>query len=193
MTKVIGLTGGIATGKSTVSSYLKKKGYFIVDADMIAHDALMKGKKPYELVCAHFPSVVEEGEINRRALGKIVFHDQKEKDILESYVLPYVREEIEKEIEKHEEVILDVPLLFEKQYDILCDFIIVVSCSYEIQLKRLMERNHFSKEEAHARIMSQMSLAEKEKRADYIIHNDGNLEELYKQVDDVIREVKHAF
>ena len=82
---------------------------------------------------------------------------------------------------------------FEKQYDILCDFIIVVSCSYEIQLKRLMKRNHFSKEEAHARIMSQMSLAEKEKRADYIIHNDGNLEELYKQVDDVIREVKHAF
>ena len=72
MTKVIGLTGGIATGKSTVSSYLKKKGYFIIDADMIAHDALMKGKKPYELVCAHFPSVVEEGEINRRALGKIV-------------------------------------------------------------------------------------------------------------------------
>ena len=192
MTRVIGLTGGIATGKSTVSSYLKKKGFPIIDADVIAHEALLKGHKPYELVCAHFPSVVQDGLINRRDLGDIVFNDQKEKEILESFVLPYVREQIEQQIKKYDEVILDVPLLFEKQYDTLCDIIIVVSCPDDLQLERLMKRNHFSYEEAKTRILSQMSLRVKEQKADYIIHNDGDLENLYKQVDDMIKEVKHV-
>lgn len=192
--RVIGLTGGIATGKSTVSKLLKEHGLTIFDADEIAHQAYEVGSPTYEAMVKRFDCLTN-GEIDRRKLGAIVFRDEKARHDLEAIIHPYVRKTIKEGIEKAkgEIVILDVPLLYEAHFDDLCDEVAVVVVDEETEITRLMERNGFSREEAIRRIRSQMPLSEKRKRADYVIYNSKDLEALKKQVEVFLRKVStHA-
>lgn len=160
--KVIGLTGSIASGKSTVTNYLLNKGYCVIDADAISHHALHQGTKCYEKVKSLFDCLDENGNIDRKALGKIVFYDHKKKKQLEDIIHPYVKDEL-KEIEKCQQDILflDVPLLYETQMDVLCDQVIVVYVDESLQIQRLMKRNNILKEEAGHLIHQQISIEEK--------------------------------
>jgi dephospho-CoA kinase len=187
---VIGLTGGIATGKSTVSKLFKQHGLTVLDADEIAHHAYDQGSETYKAIVNRF-DCLENGEISRAKLGAIVFHDEKARHDLEAIIHPFVKETMIEGIRKAEgqTVILDVPLLYEAHFDELCDQVVVVALDEDKEITRLMARNHLSREEAITRIKAQMPLSEKQKRADYVIDNSGSRQELRKQVDDFLRKV----
>ncbi len=188
--KVIGLTGSIASGKSTVTNYLLNKGYCVIDADAISHHALHQGTKCYEKVKSLFDCLDENGNIDRKALGKIVFYDHKKKKQLEDIIHPYVKDELKKEIEKCQQDILflDVPLLYETQMDVLCDQVIVVYVDESLQIQRLMKRNNILKEEAGHLIHQQISIEEKKKRADIVLDNRKSFEELYKDIERMLKD-----
>ena len=191
MIKVIGLTGSIAVGKSTVTRYLREHGFEVVDADEISRHALDIGKECYNKVVERFGCVKEDGGIDRQQLGQLVFSDPLKKKQLEDIIHPYVCQKIKEEIQaSHEQYIfLDVPLLYEAGLDALCDSVIVVDLPLEKQIERLMERNHIEKQAALHLIQQQMSSEEKRKKADYIIDNSCDLHELYKNIDNVLKEV----
>lgn len=193
MVKVIGITGGIATGKSTVTRFLRKQGCVVLDADAIAHTAYQKGSDTYQQIASSFDCLVD-GEISRKRLGEIVFNDPDAKKRLEEIIHPYVREQMRERIANASShlIFLDVPLLFEAHFDELCDLTIVVTCTPEVELARFMERNHLSKEECLKRMASQMPLAEKERRADYVIDNSKDLYHLQSQVKRVLGELRHV-
>ncbi|WP_141431998.1 dephospho-CoA kinase [Bacillus sp. 03113] len=183
MTLVIGLTGGIASGKSTVSNMLKDRGITVIDADVEARLAVEKGEEAYKAIVHHFGSeiLLPDGSINRSKLGAIIFSDQRKRKVLNDIVHPVVRKKMlqkkEQSIQQGESiVILDIPLLFESGLTNLVDKTILVYVDEEKQIERLMNRNHFSKEEALARIHSQFSLKEKRTLADAVIDNNGSVE-----------------
>ncbi|MBO6046884.1 MAG: dephospho-CoA kinase [Erysipelotrichaceae bacterium] len=188
--KVIGLTGGIATGKSTVSAYLKEKGYIVVDADELTHQSY-EDEAVKEAIKTYF-DCVEDGIIDRRKLGSIVFTNSEARKKLESIIHPYVLKETIKAITSCSQsiIILDVPLLFEANFDRLCDVTIVVACDDDQQLIRLMQRNNLTREDAQRRIDAQMSLDEKRQLADYVIENNQSLEDLYKGIDQLMEVIK---
>lgn len=186
---IIGLTGGIATGKSTVSEQLKKYGIPIIDADVIAREVVEPGKPAYRQVVTEFGTSVpdllnEDGQLNRPALGRAVFNSTENRTKLNKIVHPAVRKEIVRQIlsnwlRRTPVVVLDVPLLFETKLSMLCDKTVVVVCSKEIQFHRLMQRNSFlSEDDARARIAAQMPLDEKRKRANIVIENNGTQNDL---------------
>lgn len=191
MSKVIGLTGGIATGKSTVTAYLKEKGYTVIDTDMISHEALSDHSIFTKCLSKIF-DVVDHGHVDRKKLGDIVFNDSAKRKQLEDLLHPYIKEETIKRIQacSDDMIFIDVPLLFEAHFDTLCDISVTVICDDDIQLERLMKRDHLSKEEALSRINAQMSLKDKIALSDYIITNNGSLEELYKQVEEILKKVE---
>jgi dephospho-CoA kinase len=195
---IVGLTGGIATGKSTVSKRLKEKhGLPIVDADVIARQVVEPGTAAYNKIVAHFgplnPNLLHpDGSLNRPALGQTVFGNEKERKVLNSIVHPAVRYEIARQVLWHwftgrRLIILDVPLLFESKLDRFCGTTVVVSCSDERQLDRLLKRDpHLSKTDAEQRIGSQMSIEEKSQLADHTIDNNGSLDELFSNLDKLV-------
>lgn len=189
--QVIGLTGGIASGKSTVSYYLMTHGYEVIDADEISRHALEPGTEAFKQVIEHFP-VLENEKINRQKLADIVFNNQDEKNYLEGILHPYIRSVIVQKIKqsKNNLVFIDVPLLFEAGWDDLCDHTIVVSCDTETQIQRVLSRDHCTRAQALDRIRNQMSLEDKEKRADYIIRNNTNYYDLEKEILRVLKEVE---
>ena len=193
MSKAIGITGSIASGKSQVSSYLINKGYTLYDADEITHHAYDKGTKVYEKVISCFDCLDDNKNIDRKKLGQIVFNDSSKKKVLEEIVHPYVIETMKKGIEESDDdlVFLDIPLLYEAGLEYLCDKIIVVYCNREIQCERLMKRNNISESEANHLIDLQMSLEEKKKRADFVIENNFSLEELYDHIEKVVGEIRN--
>jgi dephospho-CoA kinase len=185
----IGLTGGIASGKSTVSSLLIELGFPVIDADQIAREAVKPGEEPYKKIVETFGReiLLENGEINRPKLGSIIFHDQEKRDLLNKIVHPFVRrrmiEQKEALFEKGEKaVILDIPLLFESKLTHLVDKTILVYVDADVQLERLMRRNDLTENEAKARIASQMPLVQKVPLADTVINNNGTIEETRKQL-----------
>lgn len=185
----IGLTGGVATGKSTVAKLLHQKGIAVINSDGLAHQAMLPGGPAYQPIITEFgPQVLlPDGKINRRLLGKIAFKDQVALKRLEAIVHPIVIRKIGQELEEHSNagsplVVVEVPLLFEVGLTDLFDYTWVVSASYERQLYRLMERDRLTEAEAKERIAAQMSLEEKEKRADVVIKNNNGLDSLEKQV-----------
>lgn len=191
---LIGLTGGISTGKSTVSKRIQEKHQIpVIDADVIARQVVEPGTKAYKQIVAHFgPEVVlEGGGLDRPALGRAVFGNEPQRQKLNSIVHPAVRMEMAKQVLwawvcGHKCAVLDVPLLFESKLDQFCGTVVVVGCNEEQQLDRLVNRDaHLSLEDAQKRIASQMSLAEKRQRADHYVDNSSSLEHLYKQVDDL--------
>lgn len=195
MALIIGLTGGIASGKSTVSKMLLKMGYVIIDADIIARKVVEKGHDAYYQIIETFGEniLLPDQTIDRAKLGSIVFHDEQKRLILNQIVHPAVRKQMLSEkqvyIEKGEKcIILDIPLLFESKLTTLVDRTLLVYVDYDVQLCRLMSRNQLSETEAKARIHSQMPLEEKIPLADAIINNNGTVEETEKQLIDICKK-----
>ena len=195
---IIGLTGGIATGKSTVAGLLRESGLQVLSADELAHQVIEPGGPAYDAVVREFgPEIVKaDRSINRKALGRVVFRDPERLRKLESLVHPPVIMAIAAAIDEYrrsgsgEPFVVEVPLLFEAGLDILFDRVLVVSASLEVQRHRLRERDGLSDAEIEKRIASQMPLAEKEARADYVIFNNGNLDDLRRQTVDFLQSLE---
>ena len=167
--KIIGITGGISTGKSTASKIIQKKGFAVIDADLIAREVVEVGKPAYKELIKYFGEGIlrEDGSIDRKKLGDTVFNDVRLLNKLNSILHPYIYEEMKLEMEKYcgrdGLVFLDIPLLYEKYHElndngIIFDEVWLVYADEEVQLKRLMERNNLNKEEAMARIRAQLPL-----------------------------------
>ncbi|MBY6275977.1 dephospho-CoA kinase [Symbiobacterium thermophilum] len=188
--RIIGLTGSIASGKSTVSAMLRELGAAVIDADAIVHHLQRPGTPVFESIVREFgPGVVRpDGSLDRQALGRIVFADPGRRRALEAIVHPAVRAEIWRQVEQYRRegrpaVVLDVPLLYESGWDRQVDEVWVVWVDAETQKARLIARSGLSPEEAEARIAAQMSLDEKARRADRIIDNRGSLDRTRAQVE----------
>ncbi|MFV0396261.1 MAG: dephospho-CoA kinase [Coprobacillaceae bacterium] len=184
MTLVVGITGGIATGKSTVTNYLIKHNYVVLDSDLFSREALTIDKGCIELVKQNFDCVTN-GEIDRKKLGSIVFHDKKAKKKLEDIVHPYVIKRLKNGIVENKDreiVFLDIPLLYECHLEYLCDTIVVVYCDEESQILRLMHRDNIDREYAKTIINNQMSMSEKLKQADIVLDNSKSKEDLLEQI-----------
>ena len=198
---IIGLTGGIGTGKSTVSNYLKNKGCLILDADAISRQMTEKGQPALEDISKNFGShlIDEEGNLNRQALGNIVFNDKEKLDILQSIITNKVVENIDNNISRLKEerfegiVIIDAPLLFECNMEGISDENWLVVANLETRLNRVAARDGLSREQILSRINNQMSQAEKEKLSNVILDNSGTLEELYNQIDSNLERINNEF
>ncbi|MFA7744965.1 dephospho-CoA kinase [Salinicoccus roseus] len=195
MNYIIGLTGGIASGKSTASDYIRSKGYPVLDADTYAKKATAKGGPAYQGIINHFGAELlqDDGEIDRRKLGAIVFNDDGERKVLNQLVHPEVRRMMDADKDRLAEeghVFLDIPLLFENGLDRQCDITLTVYVDQETQIERLMERNGFSHSEALSRINSQMPLSEKRDRSDEVLDNSGSKNELYAQIEDFLANIE---
>ena len=191
----IGITGSIACGKSTVSNYLKEKGYTIIDADKLGHIALTSDEVKEKLKKSFGLEILENNEVSREKLGKLVFGNDKNLKILNSIVHPYIRKIILQLQEKHRDerlIFLDIALLFEAGFEDLVEKIIVVHVDEKIQLARLMSRNSLSKEQAMFRIESQMSSKDKSKLGNYVINNSNTKEETYRQIDLILDELERG-
>ncbi len=194
MSLVIGLTGGIASGKSTVSNMLKEMNITVIDADVEARLAVEKGEPAYQRIVAEFGDdiLLDTEEIDRVKLGSIIFHNAEKRQLLNSIVHPEVRKRMNNQVEAarvrgEQVIVLDIPLLFESKLTHMVEKTILVYVDRDIQLKRLMERNDLSMEDAEARIKSQMPLSEKVALADAIIDNNGPIAESKKQVIEVLK------
>lgn len=197
MAIMIGLTGGIASGKSTVSNLLKERGFTILDADIAARVVVEPGQIAYKRIIESFGRDIlnKDESINRSKLGSIIFNDAEKRKTLNSIIHPAVREclndwknEAIKEGKKT--IIYDIPLLYESNLTYLVEKVIVVFVNPDIQLKRLLNRNGLSEEEALARIRSQLPLNEKVERADAIIDNNGTIDETERQINELINDWK---
>ena len=193
---IIGITGSIACGKSTVSNYLKSKGYIVIDADRIGHEALDDDYVKEKLIVAFGNEILEDNKINRQKLGELVFGNSSNLNVLNSIIHPEIRKKILEKIDKNNDkelIFIDVALLFEAKFDDLVDKIIVVYVDKNTQLTRLMKRNSISEKEALSRIVSQMSPIEKAKLGDYTVNNNLDVINTYEQVDKVLSELKKGY
>jgi dephospho-CoA kinase len=186
--RLIGLTGGIATGKTTVSNYLATQYHLpILDADVYAREAVAQDSLILQTVFQRYGDKVKlaNASLDRTALGEIIFNDPQEKQWLESQIHPYVRDRFEQELSKinNNTIVLSIPLLFEAQLTNLVTEIWVVSCDRSLQIARLQQRNGLTAKQAQARIDSQIPLAEKIAAADIVLDNNGDLTDLYAQID----------
>ncbi|MBU2702463.1 dephospho-CoA kinase [Sporomusaceae bacterium BoRhaA] len=189
MMRFIGLTGGIASGKSTVSALLKKQGAFIIDADQIAYNVVEQGEQAYKDIVTAFGGdvVLADGRLNRQKLGALVFQDAKKRALLEKFTHPRIEERIVELIEfaqknSYPVIILDMPLLFETGWDKRVDEVWVIQVDESIQRQRLMKRNSFSEQEATLRMKAQKSQVEKIRKADQVIDNNGDLAKLQAEI-----------
>jgi len=196
--QVIGLTGGIATGKSTVCAILENAGAVIIDADRIARKLVKKNLPAYRQIVDTFGKsiLLPGGEINRTALGDLIFNDPRKKQLLNKIVHPQVGKETDRQLKRieksnpHALVILDIPLLLESGLHKNLSEVIVVYTPEHIQINRLMQRDHISQENALARIRSQMPIEEKKKLATIVIDNSGMLEDTRKQTLEIFQRLK---
>jgi dephospho-CoA kinase len=193
---IIGLTGGIASGKSTVSNFFKELGVEIVDADIVARE-ISERKATIDEICNIFGRDIldENGRIVREKLRERVFQDkrlvQKLNSIIHPQVIEYFKERRERN-RRDELLIFDIPLLYEAKMDTLCDKVIVVGVDRKKQIERVIQRDGSSEEVARNIIANQMSLDDKIKRADIVIMNDGTLEELKGKVLKVYKELREV-
>lgn len=199
MPKVIGLTGGIASGKSTVSELLSVFGFKVVDADKAAREAVKKGSKGLAQVREVFgdEAIDENGEMNRRYMGDLVFNHPEKRLELNAIIHPIVRDIMEEEKQEYLKqgynVIMDIPLLFENELENTVDEVWVVYTSESIQMDRLMQRNlmqrnNLSLEDAKARVYSQISIDKKSRMADHVIDNLGDKLELKQNLERLLEE-----
>ncbi|MEH7108155.1 dephospho-CoA kinase [Bacillus sp. JJ1764] len=193
MSLVIGLTGGIASGKSTVSNMFKEWDIRVVDADVESRLAVEKGEPAYLKIVEKFGCdvLLPDGGINREKLGSIIFHDAKKRQLLNQIVHPEVRNRMKQRIEegiknREKVIVLDIPLLFESKLTFMVEKTILIYVDEPTQLQRLIQRNQLSTEDAQARIYSQMPLKDKVQLADAVINNNGTIEETEKQLIEVL-------
>ena len=191
----IGITGSIACGKSTVSDYLKEKGYTIIDADKLGHVALTSEDVKRRLSETFGANILVNNEISREVLGKLVFGNDKNLKKLNNIIHPKIKELILKLQEEHENedlVFLDIALLYEANFVDLVEKVAVVYVDEDVQLERLMTRNSLSKEEALKRIESQMSPQEKASLGDFVINNSYRKEDTFQQIDEILEKLKRG-
>ncbi len=185
----IAITGTIGSGKSTVCSYLRKKGFSVDDCDEINRQLLLSGQPGYQKVTAAFKGVTnDKGAIDHKALADIVFNDQNKLTELQNIMHPLIKAELTKGMDQ-EVYLAEVPLLFETDFYRLFNCKVLIVCDENIAINRLKERG-FDEEMAKARIKKQMPVEEKIRRSDYIIYNNGTEDDLFEQVDHFLEEVK---
>lgn len=186
----IGITGGIASGKSTVGKFLKELGYKVIESDDIVKDLLATNQVVLSSIQAAFPEAFEKGLLQKDILAKIIFSDEKKREILNQIIHPLVKESIIQQAEsvKDEDEILfiDIPLLYEAKFEDVVDLIIVVYVDYSTQVERLMKRDNINKKYAIKKIASQMSLEIKKKRADFVIDNTSTEQEMKNRLHEIL-------
>lgn len=188
MGKIIGITGGIASGKSTVTNFLRQKGFEVVDADALVHQLQKPGGRLFHILVEHFGEKVllEDGELNRPLLASLIFSNSDEREWSKETQGQIIREELgslrDKFSETEELFFMDIPLLFEQDYASWFDETWLVYVSRDTQLDRLMKRDYLTIEDAQARLASQWPLEEKKRLASHILDNNGSREQLLSQV-----------
>ena len=188
------LTGSIGTGKSTVSSMLQQHGFEVIDADKISKEILPLHVEEVRTLFGE--GVIVDGQIDRKALGAIIFNDKNEREKLNALMRPLIREEIFRRSEllevKQKPYIIDIPLYYESEgYD--CKLVVVVYAPVEVQRKRLMVRENFTKEEAQKRIDAQISIEEKKILADFLINNSFDMKFLESEIEKFIKFVRGKY
>ena len=193
---LIGITGGIASGKSTVSNLIKKKGFTVVDADKVSREVLKKNSKAFVECVNQFGSFIlnQDGDIDREKLGEIIFNDPLKRKKLNAIMHSRIRVMLLKEViccfcRNEKIVFIDIPLLVESKLAFLFRELIVVFVDKEVQLKRLMTRNSFTKAQAESRINSQMDLSKKLKFATRVIDNNGTIDSTTAQLNDFLNKL----
>lgn len=193
---LVGLTGGLGAGKSTVGRMLAEHGAVVVDADDLARRALAPGTRGFKQACDLFGDEVltEDGELDRAAIAEIVFADDDKRRALESITHPEVFHLLAQEVERHQGsddiVVFDAPLIIETGFDEACDVVVVVTAPLEAQVARAARDRGMTEAEARARIATQISPARREAAADVIIRNDGDLGSLRRQVDELWADLR---
>lgn len=192
---IIGLTGSIASGKSTVAAMLASYGLLIVDADQIARQVVEPGSATLTKIAEAFGAdvIAADGTMNRAKVGAIIFHDESQRAVLNGIIHPAIRAEMLRQRDEHltngaAHVVMDIPLLFESKLQHFVEKILVVSVRVEVQLARLMARNQLTEDEARARIATQIPVAEKEAGADAVLYNNGTVEESAAQLEMILRD-----
>lgn len=192
--KLIGLTGGIGTGKSTVSDYLIQKGYRVLDADKVAKEIVSPNSEILIQLKDTFGKEIlyEDGTLNRKKLADIIFSNPEKKAILDKLMHKKIIEVLLKKTTSfsgEKVVFIDAPLLYESNLDLYLDKVWVVDADDEIRIQRVIQRDQLTREEIIKRIQNQMSRKEKLRRADCIINNSTNKVDLYKQIDKLLNEL----
>ena len=196
MVRIIGITGGIASGKSTVTEFLRQQGYQVIDADQVVHELQEPGGRLYQALLSTFgPAILQEdGRLDRPKLGAMIFGNTELLAQSSQIQNRIIREELagrrDMLAETEDIFFMDLPLLFELQYEDWFDQIWLVDVTVETQLSRLMTRNALSQDEAEKRIAAQLSLQEKRKRADVLIDNNGSLEETRQQIRNALQKLE---
>ena len=196
MARLIGITGGIASGKSTVTEFLRQQGYKVIDADQVVHELQEPGERLYQALLSAFgPAILQEdGRLDRPKLGAMIFGNPELLAQSSQIQNQIIHEELAGRrdlLEEMEDIFfMDLPLLFELQYEDWFDQIWLVDVTEETQLSRLMTRNGLSQEEAEKRIAAQLSLREKRKRADVLIDNNGPREATRQQIRDALQKLE---
>ncbi|WP_079475776.1 dephospho-CoA kinase [Marinococcus halophilus] len=192
---VIGLTGGIASGKSLVADTLREQGLPVIDADVISREVVEPGEPALEQIIEHFgPEILQlDGTLDRKKLGSVIFNDTEKRQVLNQIIHPAVRQRMMTKRdnlvrEGNEHVVLDIPLLLENNLNFLVDRVIVVYVNESIQKQRLIDRDGRGEEDAAARIKSQMPLEEKRHLADAVVDNSGTEKETKNQVNELLRQ-----
>ncbi|MCB5137965.1 dephospho-CoA kinase [Streptococcus mutans] len=197
MTKIIGITGGIASGKSTITNYLRQKGYQVIDADQVVHDLQANGGRLYQALVNWLGTAIlnEAGELNRPKLSQFIFSSPDNLAKSSQLQNAIIRQELEirrDQLAKTEAIFfMDIPLLIEQNYRDWFDEIWLIAVSPETQIKRLKQRNGYSQEEAQQRLASQMPLQSKKVYADQIIDNNKTVENTKMQVDSQLRRLQN--
>lgn len=188
----IAIVGNIASGKSTVENFLRKKGYKVFDSDIIAHEVLEDlSDKIFEAFKDY--DISEDGKISRQKLGALVFNDKNLKEKLENIIHPEIKDRLKKIFEENKlekYIFVSIPLLFEVGWRNLFDKILFIYTEDKIRLNRLMQRNNFTKDEALARIKSQLPQEEKVKVSDFIINNNHSIDVLQKYIERFIIQLE---
>ncbi|EGD32760.1 dephospho-CoA kinase [Streptococcus sanguinis] len=196
MVRIIGITGSIASGKSTVTEFLRRQGYQVIDADQVVHELQEPGGRLYQALLSTFGSSIlqEDGRLDRPKLGAMIFGNPELLEQSSQIQNQIIREELAGRrdllAETEDIFFMDLPLLFELQYEDWFDQIWLVDVTEETQLSRLMSRNALSQEEAEKRIAAQLSLREKRKRANVLIDNNGSLEETRQQIRNALQKLE---
>lgn len=188
MGKIIGITGGIASGKSTVTNFLREQGFQVVDADAVVHQLQRPGGRLFEALVQHFRQeiILENGELNRPILASLIFSNPEEREWSRITQGEIIREELatlRDQLAQTEEIFfMDIPLLFEQDYRAWFDDTWLIYVDRDVQVERLMKRDQLSKDEAESRLAAQWSLEKKKDLASHVLDNNGNQEQLLNQV-----------
>ena len=196
MGKIIGLTGGIASGKSTVTSYLREKGYTVIDSDRVVHDLQAPGGELYQALVEHFGTeiLLDTGDLDRPALAQRIFSSQKEitwsNQVQGEMIRKALARERDRLIEAEDLFFMDIPLLIEQGYLDWFDQVWLVYVTEDTQLERLMARNALTEVQARDRLAAQMPLDKKKALVDLVINNNSQRDHLYQEIDRALEQIE---